>query len=150
MSSTDKCNLLKLKHTGQHAIYSARIQINSRVYNDHPVMFVFCKQHVEELRTNYYVNPGQGLADEIVDYEGRMKLNSPENSEERKKVTRQCGLLRHVSPPPPPPTQKSHKDHVCRNFPLDITLASSYLKGSETSVSKSCLCQGVILLRRML
>lgn len=109
MSSTDKCNLLKLKHTGQHAIYSARIQINPRVYNDHPVMFVFCKQHVEELRTNYYVNPGQGLADEIVDYEGRMKLNSPENSEERKKVTRQCGLLRHVSPPPPPPTQSLTK-----------------------------------------
>lgn len=67
MSSTDKCNLLKLKHTGQHAIYSARIQINSRVYNNHSVMFVFWEQHVEELRTNYHVNPGQGLADEIVE-----------------------------------------------------------------------------------
>lgn len=109
-------------------------------------MFVFWEQHVEELRTNYYVNPGQGLADEIVDYEGRMKLNLHRKFR-RKKVTRQCGFLRHVTLSP---LQKSHKDHVCRNFPLHITLASSYLKGSETFVSKSCLCQGVTLLRRML
>lgn len=67
MSSTDKYNLLKLQYTGQPAIYFARIQINSRVYNDHPVMFVFWVYHGEELRTNYHLNPGQGLVDEIVE-----------------------------------------------------------------------------------
>lgn len=107
MSSTDKCNLLKLKYTGQHAIYSARIQINPRVYNDHPVMFVFCKQHVEELRTNYYVNPGQGLADEIVDYEGRMKLNSHRKFRRKKESNKTVWLTPTRIPPATEVSQRS-------------------------------------------
>lgn len=63
-------------------------------------MFVFWEQHVEELRTNYHGNPGQGLADEIVEYEGRVKLNLHKNFRRKKESNKIVWL---------PPTRKPHR-----------------------------------------